>query len=117
MMVPTRQLLRSIAADVCVAPQLEPRAMADLAALGFKSVVNNRPDFEEGPQQPTSEQMRAAAEAAGLAYAWLPVQPAYQSPEEIARMAALLESLPRPLVAFCRSGTRSGKLYQAAIAR
>ena len=36
MMVPTRQLLRSIAADVCVAPQLEPHAMADLAALELK---------------------------------------------------------------------------------
>ncbi len=116
-MIPTRQLLRNVAADVCVAPQLEPAAMAELAAMGFKSVVNNRPDFEEGPHQPTSAQMQAAAEAAGLAYAYLPVQPAYQSPEEIARMAELLASLPRPMVAFCRSGTRSGKLYQAAIAR
>ena len=115
-MIPTRQLLRQIAADVCVAPQLEPAAMAELAAMGFKSVVNNRPDFEEGPQQPTSAQVQAAAQAAGLAYAHLPVQPAYQSPEEIARMAELLASLPRPLVAFCRSGTRSGKLYQAATA-
>ncbi|MFT3955137.1 MAG: TIGR01244 family sulfur transferase [Piscinibacter sp.] len=113
-MIPTRQLLRQIAADVCVAPQLDPAAMAELAALGFKSVVNNRPDFEEGPQQPTSAQVEAAAQAAGLAYAYLPVQPGYQSPEEIARMAELLASLPRPLVAFCRSGTRSGKLYQAA---
>ncbi len=116
-MIPTRQLLRNVAADVCVAPQLEPAAMAELAAMGFKSVVNNRPDFEEGPHQPTSAQMQAAAEAAGLAYAYLPVQPAYQSPEEIARMAELLASLPRPMVAFCRSGTRSGKLYQAALAR
>lgn len=115
-MIPTRQLLRQIAADVCVAPQLEPAAMAELAAMGFKSVVNNRPDFEEGPHQPTSAQVQAAAQAAGLAYAHLPVQPAYQSPEEIARMAELLASLPRPLVAFCRSGTRSGKLYQAATA-
>ena len=116
-MIPTRQLLRSVAADVCVAPQLEPAAMAELAALGFKSVVNNRPDFEEGPHQPTSAQMQAAAEAAGLAYAYLPVQPVYQSPEEIARMAELLAALPRPMVAFCRSGTRSGKLFQAATAR
>jgi uncharacterized protein (TIGR01244 family) len=115
-MIPTRQLLRQIAADVCVAPQLEPAAMAELAAMGFKSVVNNRPDFEEGPHQPTSAQVQAAAQAAGLAYAHLPVQPAYQSPEEIARMAELLANLPRPLVAFCRSGTRSGKLYQAATA-
>lgn len=115
-MIPTRQLLRNVAPDVCVAPQLEPLAMAELAAMGFKSVVNNRPDFEEGPHQPTSAQMQAAAEAAGLAYAHLPVQPAYQSPEQIARMAELLASLPRPMVAFCRSGTRSGKLYQAAVA-
>ena len=98
-------------------PSLEPPAMAELAAMGFKSVVNNRPDFEEGPGQPTDAQMKAAAEAAGLVYAYLPVQPAYQSPEQIARMAELLASLPRPMVAFCRSGTRSGKLYQAAIAR
>lgn len=116
-MVPTRQLLRQIAPDVCVAPQLTPEAMADLAALGFKSVVNNRPDFEEGPEQPTSAQVQAAALAAGLAYAYLPVQPGYQSPEEIARMAELLGALPRPMVAFCRSGARSGKLYQAAVAR
>lgn len=115
-MIPVRQLLRNVAADVCVAPQLEPQAMAELAAMGFKSVVNNRPDFEEGPHQPTSAQIQAAAEAAGLAYAYLPVQPAYQSPEQIARMAELLASLPRPMVAFCRSGTRSGKLYQAALA-
>ncbi len=116
-MVPTRQLLRQIAPDVCVAPQLTPEAMADLAALGFKSVVNNRPDFEEGPEQPTSAQVQAAAQAAGLAYAYLPVQPGYQSPDEIARMAELLGALPRPMVAFCRSGTRSGKLYQAAVSR
>ena len=116
-MVPTRQLLRQIAPDVCVAPQLTPDAMADLAALGFKSVVNNRPDFEEGPEQPTSAQVEAAAQAAGLAYAYLPVQPAYHSPAEIARMAELVAALPRPMVAFCRSGNRSGKLYQAAVSR
>ena len=116
-MVPTRQLLRQIAPDVCVAPQLTPEAMADLAALGFKSVVNNRPDYEEGPDQPTSAQVEAAAQAAGLAYAYLPVQPAYHSPEEIARMAELVAALPRPMVAFCRSGNRAGKLYQAAVSR
>lgn len=113
-MVHTRQLLRSLTPEVCVAPQLTPGAMAELATLGFKAVVNNRPDFEEGPQQPTNAQIEAAARAAGLEYAFLPVQSAYQSPEEIARMAELLAALPRPLVAFCRSGARSTKLYAAA---
>jgi uncharacterized protein (TIGR01244 family) len=110
----TQLPLRQVAADVCVAPQLSPDAMAELARIGFRSVINNRPDFEEGPTQPTSAAIEAAARAAGLAYAHLPVQPAFQSPEEIARMAGLLAQLPRPLVAFCRSGARSGKLYQAA---
>ena len=113
-MTATRDLLRALAPDLCVAPQLQPAAMAELAALGFKAVVNNRPDFEEGPLQPTSAQVEAAASAAGLAYAHLPVQPGYQSPEEIARMGELLAALPRPLVAFCRSGARSTKLIVAA---
>ena len=115
-MVDTRQVLRALTPEVCVAPQLTPAAMAELAALGFKAVINNRPDFEEGPHQPTSAQIEAAAQAAGLAYAHLPVQPGYQSPEEIARMGELLAALPRPLVAFCRSGARSTRLFAAASA-
>ena len=100
--------------DVCVAPQLGPEAMEEAARAGFRSVVNNRPDFEGGPAQPTSASIEAAAKAAGLEYAWLPVAPAYQSPEEIARCAELLQTLPKPILAFCRSGARSGKLFRAA---
>jgi uncharacterized protein (TIGR01244 family) len=107
---------RAIAPDVCVAAQLTPEAMAEAARAGFKSVVNNRPDFEHGPDQPTSAQMEAAAQAAGLQYRFLPVNGAYQSPEEIAAFAQLLQELPRPLLAFCRSGARSTRLFQAATA-
>ena len=105
--------IRQIAADVCVAPQLDPDAMAELARLGFRSVVNNRPDFEHGPDQPTNAAIEAAARAAGLEYRFLPVDSGYQSPEEIARMAELLAELPRPLLAFCRSGARSAMATQA----
>jgi uncharacterized protein (TIGR01244 family) len=108
--------LTQIASDVCVAPQLEPAAMAEAARAGFRSVVNNRPDFEGGPSQPTSAQIEAAARAAGLEYRHLPVNGAYQSPEEIAAFAKLLEELPHPVLAFCRSGARSTKLYNAATA-
>jgi uncharacterized protein (TIGR01244 family) len=104
-----------LTADIAVAGQLDPSAMADAAAAGFRSVVNNRPDFEGGPTQPTSASIEAAARAAGLEYAWLPVAPSVQTADEIARFAALLDSLPRPTLAFCRSGTRSGKLVQAAL--
>lgn len=106
--------IQPIAPDVCVAPQLQPAAMAAAAAAGFRSVINNRPDFEHGPDQPTSAEIEAAARAAGLQYVHLPVAGGYQSPEEIARCAELLATLPRPLLMFCRSGARSTKLYNAA---
>ncbi|MFW9617850.1 TIGR01244 family sulfur transferase [Aquabacterium sp.] len=108
--------LQPIAPEVFAAPQLTPEAMAAVAEAGFKAVLNNRPDMEGGPDQPTSAAIEQAAQAAGLAYAHLPVQGGYQSPEEIAQCAALLKTLPRPLLMFCRSGARSTKLYMQAIA-
>lgn len=106
--------VQAIAADVCVAPQLTPEAMAEAARQGFRSVVNNRPDFEGGPDQPTSADIAAAAAAAGLEYRYLPVSGAYQSPDEAAQMARLLQELPRPVLMFCRSGARSARLYSLA---
>jgi uncharacterized protein (TIGR01244 family) len=108
--------IRAIADTVCVAPQLSPDAMAEAARLGFKSVVNNRPDFEHGPDQPTSAAVEAAALAAGLQYRHLPVDGGWQSPEQIAAFAQLLKDLPHPVLAFCRSGARSTRLYQQAVA-
>ena len=108
--------IRQIADTVCVAPQLDAAAMAELARLGFKSVINNRPDFEHGPDQPTSAAVEAAARAAGLEYRYLPVDGGWQSPEQIAAMAQLLKELPAPVLAFCRSGARSTRLYQQAMA-
>jgi uncharacterized protein (TIGR01244 family) len=106
--------VQAIAADVCVAPQLHPQSMAEVARLGFKSVVNNRPDFEGGPDQPTNADIGAAAQAAGLEYRFLPVAGGYQSPEEVAQLAQLLRELPRPVLLFCRSGARSARLYNLA---
>ncbi len=105
---------RAVAPDVCVAPQLQPSAMAEAARAGFRSVINNRPDFEEGPLQPTNASIEAAARDAGLEYRFLPVQGTYQSPEEIAAFARLLAELPRPILAFCRSGARSTRLVMYA---
>jgi len=105
---------RPVAPDVCVAPQLTPEAMAEAAKAGFRSVVNNRPDFEHEPDQPTNAAIEAAALAAGLTYRFLPVDGGYQSPAEIAAFAQMLAELPRPILAFCRSGARSTRLYMAA---
>lgn len=105
---------RPVAPDVCVAPQLTPAAMAEAKAAGFRSVINNRPDFEFEPDQPTNASIEAAARAAGLEYRFLPVDGGYQSPEEIAAFAQMLEELPRPILAFCRSGARSARLHASA---
>lgn len=106
--------IRAVTHDIAVAPQLTPEAMAAVAAAGFRSVINNRPDFEHGPDQPTSAAVEAAAKAAGLEYRFLPVQGGYQSPEEIAAFAQLMRELPRPVLAFCRSGARSTRLIVAS---
>jgi uncharacterized protein (TIGR01244 family) len=106
--------IQQLSRDVCVAGQLDPPAMAWAAQAGFKSVVNNRPDFEGGPDQPTNDAIETAARAAGLAYAFLPVQSGYQSPQEIARFGELMTRLPKPILVFCRSGARSGRLFRAA---
>jgi uncharacterized protein (TIGR01244 family) len=100
--------------DVSVAPQLDAAAMALAAQAGFKSVINNRPDFEGGPDQPASADVEAAARAAGLEYVHQPVAGGYQSPEDIARFRQLVETLPKPILAFCRSGARCTKLFVGA---
>ena len=106
--------VQALTPEFCVAPQLEPAAMAAAAAAGFRSVINNRPDFEGGTDQPTSAVIEAAALAAGLEYRHLPVNGAYQSPEEIEAFKLLIDSMPKPILAFCRSGARSTRLYAAA---
>lgn len=103
-----------LTADFHVAPQLDPASMQAVADAGYRSVVNNRPDGEGGPSQPTSAAVEAAARAAGLAYAYLPVHPSLQTPEEAAQLKALIAALPHPILAFCRSGARSTKLFDAA---
>ena len=106
--------LQPLSNDLCVAPQLDPAAMEAAAAAGFRSVINNRPDFEHGPDQPTSAAIQAAAEAVGLTYVHQPVSGMMQTPEQIAEFRRLLDTLPRPILAFCRSGARCTKLFMAA---
>jgi uncharacterized protein (TIGR01244 family) len=62
--------------------------------------------MEGGPDQPTQAGVEAAAQAAGLSFAYLPVSPGGQTPEEAQAMGELLGSLPKPILAYCRSGNR-----------
>lgn len=97
-----------------VAPQLTPEDMAAVAAAGFKSVINNRPDGEGGPDQPRSEEVEAAARAAGLEYRYQPVNGGNIQQQDVDAFAELLNTLPQPVLAFCRTGNRCSILYRAA---
>jgi len=100
--------------NVAVAPQLGPQDMVDVAAAGFKSVIINRPDFEGGADQPTAAAVATAAAAVGLRCEYQPVVSGAMTQADVDRFASLLDSLPRPVLAYCRTGTRCTVLYRAA---
>ena len=100
--------------DISVAGQLEPGDIAAAAAQGFRMVVNNRPDGE-APGQPSGAAIAQAAEAAGLRYVAIPVAGGFSMPQ-VEAMAAALAEAGGPVLAFCRSGTRSTNLWALAAA-
>ncbi|MBX9815087.1 MAG: TIGR01244 family protein [Proteobacteria bacterium SG_bin5] len=98
-----------LAPDFAVAPQIAPEDMPALAAQGVKIIVCNRPDGEEWGQ-PANADLRAAAEAAGLAFVDIPVTHAGFSHAQIEALGQVLDR-QAPVLAFCRSGTRSAFLW------
>jgi uncharacterized protein (TIGR01244 family) len=96
---------RKVTDEFSVAPQIAPGDIAAAAKQGFVLVINNRPDGE-APDQPSTEQMEAAAAAAGVAYAHVPVR-GMPTQDQIDQVQTLIERAPGPVLAFCRSGTRS----------
>lgn len=97
---------------VAVSQQITPENVAEIAAAGFRVLVNNRPDGEE-PNQPTSADIAAAAEAAGLEYHYMPVNALNFPGPDVEQMGQLLNDTARPVLAFCRSGTRCANLWVA----
>lgn len=91
--------------DFSVAPQITLSDVARAKAEGFALVINNRPDGE-APDQPSSAEMEAAARAAGIAYAHIPVRGG-PSPEQVEIERQILADAKGPVLAYCRSGTRS----------
>ncbi|MEC9344146.1 MAG: TIGR01244 family sulfur transferase [Pseudomonadota bacterium] len=94
-----------------VTGQIETGDITAIAQAGFKSVVCNRPDEEVGAVAHGA--IERAANAAGLQFRFIPVAGGFSS-EQVESMAAALGELPRPILAYCRSGARSANLYSAA---
>lgn len=102
--------LRQITPDFAVAPQITPEDVAQAAALGYRTLINNRPDTEVDDQI-DSAAMAAAAAAAGMAYHHLPYFPGALTPELVAGFEAVMAEAEGPVLAYCRSGTRSSHLW------
>lgn len=100
--------------QVGFAAQLYPEQLSQVTEKGFKSLMNNRPDFEGGPEQPTSAQIEEAARNAGLDYVFQPVIGGQISQFDVETFARHYNELPKPILMFCRTGTRSNNLYQLA---
>lgn len=109
-------MIRKVDESISVAPQITPEDVAAIKAAGFVALVNNRPD-EEQEGQPEGDAIRAAAEAAGLRYTAIPIGHGGFSHPQIAAMVDVLEGAEGPILAFCRSGTRSCNLWALARAR
>ncbi len=102
--------VRRLTDAIAVAPQISGPDIAEAARLGFRTLINNRPDGED-PGQPSARELEAAARAAGLEYHHLPVVMGALDTRDTRAFAALLAQAHAPVLAFCRSGTRSAMLW------
>lgn len=107
---------RKLTENVLVSPQLALEDIAAAAASGVAVIVNNRPDGEE-PDAPQGADIAEAAAAAGLNYVAIPVGHSGFSEPQVDAMIAALEQAEGPILAYCRSGTRSTFLWALAAAK
>ena len=91
--------------EIVLAGQPQPEEMSRLREQGFRSVLNIRTDAERGAEEERN------AEAAGLAYAFLPL-PAYElRPEHVRAFGETIRRLPKPIFFHCRTASRTGLLW------
>lgn len=107
---------RRLTEDMLASQQITEADIGAAQALGVTTIVNNRPEGESDDQTPGA-QIRAAAEQAGMAYHAIPITHAGFSEAQVRAMADVLDSAPGPVLAYCRSGTRSTLLWALAQAR
>ena len=102
--------LKILSADVAVSTQVLPADLKAVGDAGYRAIICNRPDGE-GADQPTFEEVSKAAESLGLQAAYLPIVSGKVMDEDAAAFGRLLTELPGPVLAYCRTGTRSTTLW------
>lgn len=104
---------RKITDDLSVAPQIAMEDIRYAAEQGFKTIICNRPDGEEY-SQPVTEDMADVAGDEGLTFVHQPVISGNMSFDDVDQFRKLMDELPKPILAYCRSGTRCSTLWALA---
>lgn len=106
-------MFRQLSHHVYASPQIGLAEVAEAARMGIGLIINNRPEGESDDQVPGVE-IETAARAAGMGYVAIPVTHAGFSEGQMKAMATALASTDKPVLAYCRSGTRSTLLWALA---
>lgn len=109
-------MFRQITDTVYASPQIDTTSIAEAKALGVVRIINNRPEGESDDQTPGAT-IEAAAREAGMDYVAIPVTHAGFSQGQVDAMQEALEGAEGPVLAYCRSGTRSTLLWALARAK
>jgi sulfide:quinone oxidoreductase len=105
--------IRPLSPGLSVSPQISAADMEKVQQAGFRSVICNRPDGE-GADQPGFDEIAAAARAHDIEVLYLPIAGGRVSDQDAADFDAALTRLPGPVLAYCRTGTRSATLWSLA---
>ncbi len=105
--------IRTLTPNLSVSGQITSEDVAELKAMGFKAIVGNRPDGEEAGQSDWAD-IASAAEKAGLATAFIPITPGSLRDEQALEFRKAVTGFDKPVLAFCRTGTRSAQLWAIA---
>lgn len=103
-------MFRKLTDTIYVSPQIGLDEIAEAARIGIKLIINNRPEGESDDQLPGPE-VEAAARTVGVDYVAIPVTHSGFSEPQVAAMAKALNEAEGPVLAYCRSGTRSTLLW------
>ncbi len=102
--------IKALTTNLSVSPQILVNEMEAVAQAGFKAIICNRPDGE-GPDQPSFKEIETAAEHYGIQARYLPAETGKVSDQDGKTFGQLLETLPGPILAYCRTGMRSTTMW------
>ena len=105
--------IRPLTKDFAVSPQIDAAHMKEIAGAGFRSILCNRPDGEEIGQSDYAAIETAAAEE-GIEIRWIPIVSGMVTPGAMSEFKTALDEMPKPILAYCRSGTRCTMLWSIA---